>query len=395
MTRLPSLGIAASTLVTAAGENVESLWESLVQRKTGLCVGALEWCDLPAWVGQALGANETALPGGLRLRDCRNHRLAWAALREPGFRKAVDMQITRAGASRIGIILGTSTSGIESTERAYAHRQSSGEWPESFNYRHTHSADALCRFVAQALGITGPAVTILAACASSAKVFLQAQRWLAAGLVDSVIVGGVDSLCLSTLLGFNSLQLLSHEICRPFDIRRSGISIGEAAGFILLTRELAAIRFLGGGESSDAWNMTTPHPEALGAREAMAQALGAAGLQPSDIGYVNAHGTASRSNDLAEAIALQAIFGDFGVPVSATKGVTGHTLAAAGIVEAIITIEALARQIVPPTVNLECLDPEFKLALVDQAQPAPLYHAMTNNFGFGGANCSLIFGRSC
>lgn len=391
---LPPLGVMANTLVSAAGKSVESLWGRLVRHQTGLRTEALDWCDLPVWVGPVQGVDDVVLPDALQLRDCRNHRLAWMALVDPEFQSAINEQIKRTGASRIGLVLATSTSGIGSTEAAYAQRQSHGVWPVAFNYRHTHSADALCRFVAHALGITGPAVTIVAACASSAKVFMLAQRWMAAGLVDSVIVGGVDSLCLSTLLGFNSLQLLSEDICRPFDLRRGGISIGEAAGFVLLSHEPATVHFLGGGESSDAWNMTTPHPEGLGACEAMRQAIKAAGLQPSDIGYVNAHGTASRSNDRAEAIALGSVFGDFAVPVSATKGITGHTLGAAGIVEAIITIQALARRTLPPTANLDAVDPDLKVALLTQSRQAQFRHAMTNNFGFGGANCSLIFGRN-
>lgn len=393
MTSLPSVGIVASTLVSAAGLNVESLWQRLLQQQTGLSPQALNWCDLPVWTGPVAGVDDVTLPDSLKTLDCRNHRLAWMALQDHAFRSAIDQQIARTSASRIGLVLATSTSGIRSTEIAYSYRKSHGSWPVEFNYRHTHSVNALARFVAKTVGITGPAVTIVAACASSAKVFLLAQRWISAGLVDAVVVGGVDSLCLSTLLGFNALQLLSEDICRPFDAQRCGISLGEAAGFVLLSRDHTAIRFLGGGESSDAWNMTTPHPEGLGAREAMTDALKATGLQPSDIGYVNAHGTASRSNDRAEAIALGSVFGDFGVPMSATKGVTGHTLGAAGIVEAIITIEALARGTLPPTANLDVVDPELKVALVNQAQEAQFNYAMSNNFGFGGANCSLVFGR--
>lgn len=393
MMTLSPLGIIASTLVSAAGQSVESLWDSLIRQETGLQINALDWCDLPVWIGAVQGVDEVVLPDSLQRRDCRNHRLAWMALCDTSFREAVTEQIGRTGASRIGLVLATSTSGIRSTEIAYSQRKLCGAWPADFNYRHTHSADSLCGFVAQALGITGPAVTIVAACASSAKVFLQAQRWIAAGFVDAVVVGGVDSLCLSTLLGFNSLQLLSENICRPFDSQRSGISIGEAAGFTLLNRESTTVRFLGGGESSDAWNMTTPHPEGLGGRQAMVEALVAAGLQASDIGYVNAHGTASRTNDRAEAIALESVFGGFAVPVSATKGFTGHALGAAGILEAIITIQALARRTLPPTANLEAIDPELKVALVPQARKAQFNYAMTNSFGFGGANCSLIFGR--
>jgi 3-oxoacyl-[acyl-carrier-protein] synthase-1 len=184
------------------------------------------------------------------------------------------------------------------------------------------------------------------------------------GLIDAAIVGGADSLCLSTLHGFSSLQLLSENICRPFDAARNGLSIGEAAGFVLLQREPAPVYFAGGGESGDAWHMSTPHPEGRGARDAMHAALAAAQIGPRDIGYVNAHGTATPANDRSEAAALVEVFGAHGVPVSSTKGITGHTLGAAGIVEAIVTAQALERQILPATANLAVPDPLLAVDLV-------------------------------
>ena len=237
-------------------------------------------------------------------------------------------------------------------------------------------------------------VTISTACSSSAKVFVMAQRWMDCGLIDAAVVGGVDSLCLSTLHGFNALQLLSSEICRPFDSARNGISIGEAAGFVLLDRDPAAVNLVGGGESSDAWHMSSPHPDGLGAQAAMRQALQAAGLRPQDIGYVNAHGTATPANDRAEAAAMRAVFGADAVPVSSTKGITGHTLGAAGITEAIVVIQALEQQTLPPSANLREPEPRLGLDVVMQPRRAELRHAMSNSFGFGGTNCSLIFGRA-
>ncbi len=293
----------------------------------------------------------------------------------------------------MGLVLGTTTSGIRSTEVAYRLRRDAGRWPEGFAYRRTHAVDALCRFSAEVLGVCGPMATVSTACSSSAKVFLTAQRWVTAGLVDAVVVGGADSLCLTTLLGFDSLQLLSGDICRPFDAGRRGISIGEAAGFALLHREPEPVCFLAGGESSDAWHMSSPHPEGVGAQRAMRDALASARLLPGDIGYVNAHGTATPANDRAEAVAVAQVFGARGVPVSSTKGVTGHTLGAAGIVEAIVVMQALEHQVLPPSANLQAADPELALDLVSSPRPAKLRYAMSNNFGFGGSNCALIFGR--
>jgi 3-oxoacyl-[acyl-carrier-protein] synthase-1 len=302
--------------------------------------------------------------------------------------------VGRYGASRIGVILGTSTAGIRSTEIAYAHWHAHGQWPAHFDYRRTHSLDALCRFSAGLLGLQGPMLTISTACSSSAKVFVMAQRWIDCGLIDAALVGGVDSLCLSTLQGFNGLQLLSSEICRPFDAARSGISIGEAAGFVLLDREPAAINLVGGGESSDAWHMSTPHPQGLGAQAAMRQALQAARLGPADIGYLNAHGTATLANDRAEAAATRAVFGPDAVPISSTKGVTGHTLGAAGVTEAIVVIQTLEQQRLPPSTNLREVEPALGLDVILEPRQAGLRHAMSNSFGFGGTNCSLVFGRA-
>jgi 3-oxoacyl-(acyl-carrier-protein) synthase len=290
--------------------------------------------------------------------------------------------------------MGSSTAGIRSTEVAYKEWRGHAHWPENFEYRRTHSLDALSRFTAELLGLKGPMVTISTACSSSAKVFAMARRWIDCGLIDAAVVGGVDSLCLTTLLGFNALQLLSSEICRPFDSARTGISIGEAAGFALLDRQSSVVDLVGCGESSDAWHMSAPHPDGLGAQAAMLHALKAANLKPEDIGYVNAHGTATLANDLAEAAATRAVFGSGAVPISSTKGVTGHTLGAAGITDAIVVIQALEQQTMPPSANLRELDPRLGLDVVTHARDGELRYAMSNSFGFGGTNCSLIFSRT-
>jgi 3-oxoacyl-[acyl-carrier-protein] synthase-1 len=316
------------------------------------------------------------------------------ALSRNGFRDAVRAAAEHYGAHRVGVVLGTSTSGIQATEQAYRERRETERWPADFDYRHSHSLDALCRFSAEVLGLSGPMVTVSTACSSSSKVFVTAQRWIDCDLIDAAVVGGVDSLCLSTLHGFNALQLLSAEPCRPFDVARNGISIGEGAGFVLLDRRRGDINFVGGGESSDAWHMSSPHPEGHGAQAAMRVALEAAGIGANQIGYVNAHGTATLANDRAEAVATNAVFGLGGVAVSSTKGVTGHTLGAAGVTEAVIAIQALEHQVLPPSANLRDIDPDLALDTVQQPRRADLRFAMSNSFGFGGSNCSLIFGLS-
>ena len=388
------LGIAAFSSLHAAGADNEDSWHALAAGRSGLKRNDLSWCDLSCWLGEVTGVDDEPLPPSLAAWECRTHRLAWMALQRNGFRDAVTAAIERDGAHRVAVILGSSTAGIRSTEIAYAQRRADDRWPPGFDYRRTHALDALCRFSAEVLGTRGPMVTISTACSSSAKVFTMAQRWIECGLVDAAVVGGVDSLCMTTLYGFSSLQLLSGDICRPFDAARSGISIGEAAGFVLLQRQQAAINFVAGGESSDAWHMSTPHPDGAGAQSAMRVALHGAGLRARDIGYVNAHGTATRANDCAEAAAMRAVFGPGAVPVSSTKGVTGHTLGAAGVTEAIAVIQALDHQVLPPSANLRELEPDLGLDVVTQPRTVPLQHAMSNNFGFGGSNCSLVFGRA-
>src|SRR5690606_25506781 len=206
-------------------------------------------------------------------------------------------------------------------------------------------------FAQRYFGLSGPAATISSACSSSAKVFASARRMIQAGLIDAAVVGGVDTLCLTTLYGFNSLGLLAPQACRPFSAARNGISIGEAAALALLERapaslDAGAVLLAGVGESSDAYHMSSPHPEGLGARMAMQQALAMAGLEPEQIDYINLHGTATPSNDAAEGKAVAALFGSV-TPCSSTKGATGHTLGAAGGLEAVICALALRHGLMP------------------------------------------------
>jgi 3-oxoacyl-[acyl-carrier-protein] synthase I len=221
---------------------------------------------------------------------------------------------------------------------------------------------------------------------------------ITADLCDAAVVGGVDSLCLTTLYGFSSLELLSREPCRPFDVERSGISIGEGAGFALLEPASAnnskgAIQLLGVGESSDGYHMSSPHPEGAGARLAIERALASAGLAPGDIDYINLHGTGTRSNDSAEEKAVFSLFGA-STPCSSTKGMTGHLLGAAGIAEAIICTLALREQFMPGSANTRALDPGLRIRyLQDTVREAPL-RVLSNSFGFGGSNCSLVLGRA-
>ena len=341
------------------------------------------------------------LPSHLADFDCRNNRLAELALQQDDFLAAVQTAVNRHGAARIGVLLGTSTSGILQTELAYRHRDAQGALPPDFHYAQTHNTHSLAAYVRARLGLRGPAMVVSSACSSSAKVFASAQRMIAAGLIDGAVVGGVDSLCLTTLYGFNALELLSTEPCRPFDAQRRGLSIGEAAAFVLLEAAPArptddAVLLLGAGESSDAFHMSSPHPDGLGARLAMQAALAQAGLQPEAIDYINLHGTATPSNDSAEGRAVSALFGA-SVPCSSTKGATGHTLGAAGGVEAVFALLALRHGLLPGGVGTAALDPAITgqagLDYLLQTRAGSPRRVLSNSFGFGGTNCSLVLAR--
>jgi len=359
---------------------------------------------LNTWIGAVSGLESVALPQGTHSFDCRNNQLAWIALQQDKFLEAARAAVQRYGAPRVAVIIGTSTSGILHAELAYRARtpqSPQAPLPTHFHYRETLNNHSAPSFVAAVTGAQGPTYTISTACSSSAKVFAAAQRLIHAHIVDAAIVGGVDSLCLTTLCGFRALDLLSSDPCKPYDRYRNGISIGEGAGFALLertpdttaNRAHAALCLWGVGESSDAHHMSTPHPQGLGAQRAMQAALDMAGLQPSDIDYINLHGTATRTNDLAEGRAVAAVFGT-NVACSATKSWFGHLLGAAGIVESVVSLLALEHGLLPGTLNTEEPDPECQIPVLRDNVSRSINTALSNSFGFGGSNCSVLFGRT-
>ena len=387
------LSIRAYTTTSAAGIGAKATARALRESRSGLVPNDLEWAPLECWIGRVRGVESAAVPASFAPYDCRNNRLALLALEQDGFLEAVAAARARHGARRIGVFLGTSTSGILTTEIAYQQRDPvTGRLPEAFRYDTTHCLDATTEFVRGVLGLEGPSMTISTACSSSAKVFCLAERFVRLGLVDAAVVGGVDSLCHTTLYGFSSLQLVAPDVCRPFDTGRRGLSIGEAAGFALLERGEGALRLLGYGETSDAHHMSTPHPEGEGARDAMRQALGRAGLAPGDIDYVNLHGTATPANDRAEGRAVHGVFGA-ATPCSSTKGITGHTLGAAGITEAAIALISLEQAFLPGSPTTREVDPDTQCTIALAGEARALSRVMSNSFGFGGSNCSLVFGR--
>ncbi|HEY4645933.1 MAG TPA: beta-ketoacyl-[acyl-carrier-protein] synthase family protein [Steroidobacteraceae bacterium] len=385
--------ISAFTLTSALGKGRAAHLDALLSERTGLAPQEVETCTLSTYVGQVDGF-DAPLTGESSRWDCRNNRLAQLALAQDGFRGAIEQRRAKFGADRIGVFIGTSTSGVQQVELAYRHRDRTADHlPDWFQHRYTQNTFSAADFVRNALALTGPALAISTACSSSAKVFASARRSMAAGRCDAAVVGGVDSLCLTTLYGFNSLQLVSAEPCRPADIRRNGLSIGEAAGFALLEPGSGELMLLGYGESSDAHHMSTPDPEGHGAIAAMRAALARAGLEPRQIDYINLHGTATPANDLAEDCAVRSVFGRE-VPQSSTKGWTGHTLGAAGIVEAALSLICIQEGILPRSLNTREKDPAIASNVLLETRRARVERVLSNSFGFGGSNCSLVFGSA-
>ncbi len=349
---------------------------------------------LDCYIGRVEAVGHAPVTGRLAGFDCRSHRLARLALLEEDFSARVTQARDRYGATRIAVVIGTTTAGMHSAERAYRERsRPDAPLPDWFSYAHTQNLGSVGGFVQRWFDLSGPVCVISTACSSSAKVFASAARYLAAGLCDAAIVGGCDSLCAMTLYGFGSLGLVARGPCRPCDARRDGLSIGEAAAFALLDPGgRSDLCLLGYGESSDAYHMSSPDPEGRGAYEAMLAALARAGLGPDGIDYINLHGTGSPQNDVAEDIAITRLFGA-GMTVSSTKGWTGHTLGAAGAVEAVLCCLALRDGVIPGTIHTQRVDPRIRSRVLCENTAQPIRRVLSNAFGFGGANCSLILGE--
>ena len=344
----------------------------------------------------ALGQVSAPVPSLLQAHGdfrSRNNGLLTLALAQ--IRPAVEAAIARFGPARVGIVLGTSTSGIGETELAIKAMVASGTLPSSYHYP-LQELGSPARYLASVLGTCGPTNVISTACSSSAKALASAARWLEAGLVDAVIAGGSDSLCRFTIAGFSALESVSAERCNPMSRNRKGINIGEAATLFLLTRESGPVRLAGWGETSDAHHLSAPEPGGKGAAEAMRLALRRAQLEPKDIGYLNLHGTATPQNDAMESRAVDAVLG-LQVPSSSTKPLTGHTLGAAGALEAALcwlTLTDEAGRLPPHWFDGE-RDPGLPtLHLVTPGQRGPVRAALSNSFAFGGSNASLALVRS-
>ncbi|MGE6181891.1 beta-ketoacyl-[acyl-carrier-protein] synthase family protein [Aeromonas media] len=387
--------ITAYGLISALGEGVDASAEALLawQAKGSTPLTRHNQALLDGRltpVGRVEG-ELPAIPAALAPYASRNNQLLLAALAQ--IRPALGEALATFGPARVGLVLGTSTAGIGEAELAIAADRRGEAVPTAFDYRQQELGSP-SEFLARHLGLEGPAYTLSTACSSSARAFISGQRMLAAGLVDAVLVGGADSLCGLTLNGFDSLESLSGTLCQPFDNGRQGINIGEGAALFLLSRQPAPLALLGAGESSDAWHISAPHPDGVGAEAAMGMALAQAGLTPEQVGYINLHGTATRLNDAMESQAVYRLFGDR-VPCSSTKPLTGHVLGAAGAIEAALACLLLEWALPLPPQRVMTGDPALApIRLVSGTTPLATPRILSNSFAFGGNNVSLLFGRS-
>lgn len=387
-------------IVCALGRGIGAVADAALRGDTGGMQAQDGWIKDRRIVLGFARADLPCLPAGMPSHyDSRNNRLLMdAALQiEDTLRGA----IARHGKSRVGVVLGTSTSGVHENAASFRALDASGAWPAEYDYRRQDLASP-ASFLAEWLDTGGPAYTLSTACTSSARALLSAKRLLAMEVCDAVICGGVDTLCPLTINGFAALEALSAGLCNPFSAHRDGINIGEGAALFLMQRERpgnAAVALLGGGGSSDAWHMSAPDPTGAGAAQAMRAALADAGMQAGQIGWLNLHGTATQHNDAMESHAVQAVFPQ-GVACASTKPLTGHTLAAAGAIEAalcwaVIADDCLAGRL-PPHRWDGIADPA--LPALDLSSPGRCLRTdappavMSNSFAFGGSNASLIFG---
>ncbi|WP_295800253.1 beta-ketoacyl-ACP synthase [uncultured Microbulbifer sp.] len=387
---MPDYYLNHMSLTCALGTGTDADAEALAQRlfrgdTSGMRQGS-------PWLGPdhsrfgAVGMELPQVPEHLLEYDCRNNRLAQQVV--SGLREPLQSLIERVGAARIGVVMGTSTSGIASGEQRLA---SPGQ--KNYRYRYQQQMAALAEYVARYLQLDGPRLTVSTACSSSANAFASARRLLAMDVCDAVVVGGVDTLCGMTVTGFNGLGALSAGHTSPFSADRDGINLGEAGAVFIMSREPGPVRLCGVAASSDAHHMSAPDPEGRGAEAAMAGALKDAGLQPADISYLNLHGTGTPQNDIMEALAVSRLLGE-ATPCSSTKPMTGHTLGAAGALEAAFCWLALSRGQLPPHCNGSDRDPALppiNLVRTGDTASAPRF-VMSNSFAFGGSNCSLILG---
>jgi 3-oxoacyl-[acyl-carrier-protein] synthase-1 len=390
---LGEIAITGRIAVSCLGRGERAHIIAMAEGRSGLTRCDFPNIDMPCFIGRVEGIEEDRFPDESRDYDNRAARLAMAALTADGFYERVTGALARWGAGRVGIVLGTSTSGVERLEKVYRARTEDEPLAAEYSLRHHSDHHAVTSFLIDYLGLGGPGYTISTACSSSAKAMVDGVQLIQTGICDAVLAGGIDSLCMTSLYGFDALELLSQAPCRPCDAARDGLSIGEGAGFVLLERDGEGARLSGYGETSDAINMSTPPADGAGAAAAMRRAISGAGLSPDQIGFIKLHGTATQANDSAETTAVAQVFGS-SVPAASLKGLIGHTLGAAGAVEAVMCLYAMDEGILPGTVGLQSTDPEITAQILKRTGPGAARHMLCNAFGFGGNNSALILSQA-
>ncbi len=383
--------ISAVGMINSLGNDTREIAANLVR---GVAPGMRSrdgWLQGQAAILGGVDGELPAIPDTFSAHRSRNNQLLLAALAQ--IQPEVDRAIASFGRERIAVVMGTSTSGLNEGDE-HVRLTLNGEISSQWQYPQQELGDP-SRFLCNWLELDGPAFTLSTACSSSARAIISGRRLIEAGLADVAIVGGADTLSRMPINGFNSLESLSTTLCQPFGRDRCGITIGEAAALMVLTREPQPIALLGIGESSDAWHISAPHPQGEGAIRAINMALNDAGLQPDDVGYINLHGTATILNDQIESKVIHDIFGAR-VPCSSTKHLTGHTLGAAGITEAAISTLILSHDLALPSQDFSRspLDPSLPVCgVIDKAQPLMRPVILSNSFAFGGNNASILLGR--
>ncbi|QEM89360.1 beta-ketoacyl-[acyl-carrier-protein] synthase family protein [Kosakonia radicincitans] len=384
--------ISAIGMINALGHTCDDIAANMSRGVAPGMIPRKGW--LQGYEEVMLGGVDAALPSipeTWQAHRSRNNQLLLAALEQ--IQPTVDEAISRYGRDRVAVVLGTSTSGLDEGDK-HVHYLHNGEESLAWRYPQQELGDP-SRFLSHWLALNGPAFTVSTACSSSARAIINGQRLINAGLADVAIVGGADTLSRMPVNGFNSLESFSPTLCQPFGRDRCGITIGEAAALMVLTREPQALALLGCGESSDAWHISAPHPQGEGAIRAINMALAQASLTPDDVGYINLHGTATILNDQIESQVIHTLFGNR-TPCSSTKHLTGHTLGAAGITEAALSALILLRDLPLPPQNFSQSPRDTTLpecGLLSQPQPLSRPVILSNSFAFGGNNASILLGR--
>lgn len=392
--------IVNTGVITAIGNNTGACRQSLLEGRSGISKAEYlqtQWQEeLP--VGEVKISNEElAALSGMSSAFPRTALLSAIAVREAW----LPFQESSRGL-RVGLLSANTVGGMDLTERLYPKLKNGSDFGVIGEIIH-HECGAITELVADHFGIDYFVTTISTACSSSANSIMMATQMIEAGMLDIAIAGGADCLSRFTLNGFNTLMILDKQPCQPFDNNRRGLNLGEGAGYIVLMSEnakrqcsaVADCIVSGYANANDAYHQTASSPEGIGNRQAMQKAIAKAGLQPSDIDYINLHGTGTGNNDSSEGKAISALFGDNVPRASSTKTFTGHTLGGCGGVEAVFSVLAIQTGAIFPTLRWQTQMEDITWKPVTALQTGQnIRHVLSNSFGFGGNCSSLVFSKT-